>query len=172
MNELMTKNDIRMTSLDVAELTGKKHQHVMRDVRNEMEDLGEEVARSIFGHGSYKDKNNQSRPCYEFGKDGAMQLALKYDAKTRFKVIKRIEELENSQSGLPSNYKEALIQLVGRVEENEKLETKNNMLTQQNKELQPKADYTDSILKNKGLVTIGQIAKDYRSEEHTSELQS
>ncbi len=29
------------------------------------------------------------------------------------------------------------------------------------KELKPKADYTDSILKNKGLVTITQIAKDY-----------
>lgn len=28
-------------------------------------------------------------------------------------------------------------------------------------ELKPKADYTDSILKNKGLVNIGQIAKDY-----------
>lgn len=29
------------------------------------------------------------------------------------------------------------------------------------KELKPKADYTDTILKNKGLVTITQIAKDY-----------
>jgi len=29
------------------------------------------------------------------------------------------------------------------------------------KELKPKADYTDAILKNKGLVTITQIAKDY-----------
>jgi len=28
-------------------------------------------------------------------------------------------------------------------------------------ELKPKADYTDTILKNKGLVTITQIAKDY-----------
>src|SRR5690625_444118 len=161
MNELMTKNDIRMTSLDVAELTGKKHQHVMRDVRNEMEDLGEEVARSIFGHGSYKDKNNQQRPCYEFGKDGAMQLALKYDAKTRFRVIKRIEELENETKQLPGNYKEALIQLVGQVEENERLETNNLMLEQQVGELKPKADYTTKILQNKGLVLISQISKDY-----------
>lgn len=41
------------------------------------------------------------------------------------------------------------------------LSTENLMLTQQNKELKPKADYTDLILKNKGLVTISQIAKDY-----------
>lgn len=45
---------------------------------------------------------------------------------------------------------------------------KNKMLELQNKqkeqiigELKPRADYTDRILKNKGLVTITQIAKDY-----------
>lgn len=42
-----------------------------------------------------------------------------------------------------------------------KLTTANLMLEQQVKELKPKADYVDGILKNKGLVTIGQIAKDY-----------
>src|SRR5690606_34307961 len=81
--------------------------------------------------------------------------------KTRYRVIKRIEELENGSRGLPTNYKEALLQLVERVEENETLQLENLMLTQQNKELKPLADYTDSILKNKGLVNISQIAKDY-----------
>lgn len=42
-----------------------------------------------------------------------------------------------------------------------KLTTTNLMLEQQVKELKPKADYVDSILKNKGLVAISQIAKDY-----------
>lgn len=41
------------------------------------------------------------------------------------------------------------------------LTTSNLKLEQQVKEYKPKADYVDSILKNKGLVTIGQIAKDY-----------
>ncbi|WP_080875586.1 phage regulatory protein/antirepressor Ant [Oceanobacillus timonensis] len=162
MNELL-KTDVKMTSLDIAEIVGKEHKNVMRDIRNEIEDLGNESAQLIFEPGSYKDKNNQKRPYYEFGKDGAMQLALKYDAKTRFRVIKRIEELENAQQPykLPGNYKEALIQLVESEEEKEKLETQNSMLVQQNNELQPKADYTDKILKSKGTVTIGQIAKDY-----------
>ncbi|MBB5148215.1 phage antirepressor KilAC domain-containing protein [Ureibacillus thermosphaericus] len=43
----------------------------------------------------------------------------------------------------------------------EKLTTQNLMLEQQVNELKPKADYVDTILKNKGLVTITQIAKDY-----------
>lgn len=93
MNQLIA-NDVEMTSLDIAEVTGKQHAHVMRDVRNEIKELGEEIGQSIFGESSYFNTQNKEQPCYSFGKDGAMQLALKYDAKTRYKVIKRIEELE------------------------------------------------------------------------------
>lgn len=162
MNELM-KNDIKMTSLDIAEIVGKLHKNVMADIRKEIKSLGEEIGQLIFQPSSYTNSQNKEQPCYTFGKDGAMQLALKYDAKTRFKVIKRIEELENSQQNfmLPGTYKEALIQLVGQVEENEKLQTKNLVLTQQNSELQPKASYYDMVLQNKSLLSVSKIAKDY-----------
>lgn len=46
-------------------------------------------------------------------------------------------------------------------EKNYQLETTVAVQGQQIKELKPKADYTDRILQNKGLVTITQIAKDY-----------
>lgn len=46
-------------------------------------------------------------------------------------------------------------------QEKETLRLQNAQLIQQNGELKAKADYTDLILKNKGLVTITQIAKDY-----------
>ena len=46
-------------------------------------------------------------------------------------------------------------------EERRRLETQNKKKDQLIGELKPKADYTDKILKNKGLVTITQIAKDY-----------
>lgn len=161
MNQLMT-NEITMTSLDVAEVTGKRHADLMKDIRKEIKEIGEEIAQGIFALGSYKDKNNQDRPCYKFGKDGAMQLALKYDAKTRYLVIKKIEELENQgKKQLPGTYKEALIKLVEQVEENEKLQTNNLLLSQQNNELKPKADYYDTFINNKGLVTITAIAKNY-----------
>lgn len=58
-----------------------------------------------------------------------------------------------------------LIQIANQIKEEQ---AKNKVLTtrvlqqdQQIKELKPKADYTDSILKSKSLVTITQIAKDY-----------
>ncbi|PIC81067.1 phage regulatory protein [Sporosarcina sp. P18a] len=93
MNQLMTSG-IEMTSLDIAEIVGKEHKHVMRDIRREIDELGEEIGQSIFGPTERIDSYNRKQPIYSFGKDGAMQLALKYDAMTRFKVIKRIEELE------------------------------------------------------------------------------
>lgn len=46
-------------------------------------------------------------------------------------------------------------------EKNKQLETTVAIKDQQISELKPRADYTDSILQNKGLVTITQIAKDY-----------
>lgn len=86
--------EIRMTSLDIAEITGKEHKNIMRDIRKEIEELGEEVGRLIFEQSVYLNSQNKEQPCYIFGKKGAMQLALKYDAETRYKVIGRIEELE------------------------------------------------------------------------------
>jgi len=96
VNKLLIK-DIEMTSLDLAEITGKQHAHIMRDIRTEVEKLGE-VGQSIFGESSYTNSQNKKQPCYKFGRKGAMQLALKYDAVTRFKVIERIEQLEQGQA--------------------------------------------------------------------------
>lgn len=68
---------------------------------------------------------------------------------------------EAKPSLLPTNYKEALLQLVAQVEANEKLELECRMKDQQLGELKPKADYCDLILQSKALVNISQIAKDY-----------
>lgn len=58
-----------------------------------------------------------------------------------------------------------LIQLANQLKEeqekNKQLETQVAVNNQIIGELKPKADYTDKILQNKGLVTITQIAKDY-----------
>ena len=53
---------------------------------------------------------------------------------------------------LPSNYKEALLQLVAQVEANEKLEL-------ENKELKPKALFADAVSTSKNSILIGELAK-------------
>lgn len=71
----------------------------------------------------------------------------------------RVKEVNNYR--LPASYKEALLQLVQAEEEKEVLVLGNKQKDQLIGELKPRADYTDNILKNTGLVTITQISKDY-----------
>jgi phage antirepressor YoqD-like protein len=96
-----------------------------------------------------------------------MQLALKYDAKTRYKVIKKIEELENNQTQTfkPSYMIDDPIERAETwiIEHKEKrqLESTNQMLEQRVAEYEPKVTYVDEILKSKNTVTISQVAEDY-----------
>ena len=48
-----------MTSLEIAELTGKQHFHLMRDIRN-MEPAWEKVTQSKFGCSTYKDATGRT----------------------------------------------------------------------------------------------------------------
>ena len=59
---------------------------------------------------------------------------------------------EAKPSQLPSNYKEALLQLVAQVEANEKLEL-------ENKEMKPKALFADAVSTSKNSILIGELAK-------------
>ena len=85
-----------MTSLEIAELTGKQHKHVMRDIRN-MEPAWEKVAQSKFGLGSYKDANGQLRPCYSLTKTECLYIATKFNDEARAKLVLRWEELESEK---------------------------------------------------------------------------
>ena len=96
MNNLtvMANKDLKVTSLEIAEWTGKRHDNVMRDIRIENENLAI-INELIFELVEYVDSKGEKRPCYEMSRKGVMQLALKYDAVTRYKVIEKLEELEN-----------------------------------------------------------------------------
>ena len=63
-----------MTSLEIAELTGKQHKNLMRDIRN-MEPAWENIAGLKFELGSYKDANGQLRPCYVLTKTECLYIA-------------------------------------------------------------------------------------------------
>ena len=49
-----------MSSVEIAEMTGKLHHHVLRSIRA-MEPAWVKVAQTRFGCGSYLDANNQER---------------------------------------------------------------------------------------------------------------
>ena len=85
-----------MTSLEIAELTGKQHFHVMEAIRK-MEPAWEKIAASNFRLGSYKDANGQLRPCYSLTKTECLYIATKFNDEARAKLVLRWEELERER---------------------------------------------------------------------------
>lgn len=83
-----------MSSLQIAELTGKTHSNVMRDVRSI---LDQGVSQINFELAEYNEAQGKPRPCYNLTKKGCLILASGYDAKLREKIIDRWEELENER---------------------------------------------------------------------------
>ena len=176
MNEIPTIVDgERMTSLQIAEITGKRHADVMKSIRK-MEPAWEKVAEGKFSLGSYKDENNQDRPCYSLNKEECLYIATKFNDEARAKLIKRWKELEEqSKPSVPQNYLEALKSLVKSEEEKQQLALENRKQQQEiltiskenmelgNKitEMLPKVSYYDQILQSNATMTVTQIAQDY-----------
>ena len=177
MSEISTFVDgDRMTSLQIAEITGKRHADVMKSIRK-MEPAWEKVAEGKFSLGSYKDENNQDRPCYSLNKEECLYIATKFNDEARAKLIKRWKELEeqHQKPSVPQNYLEALKSLVKSEEEKQQLALENRKQQQEiltiskenmelgNKitEMLPKVSYYDQILQSNATMTVTQIAQDY-----------
>ena len=95
MNELMNiENRNILTSLEIAEVTGKEHKSILRDIRDEIHKLGEERGRLIFVPTEYTDNFNRKQPAFLLNYKGVLQLGARYSAETRFKLIEKIEELK------------------------------------------------------------------------------
>ena len=84
----------QMTSLEVAEVTGKQHSHIMRDIRDEIEKLESQriSTESIFGLSEYQDRTGRTLPMYVLTREGVLQLAARYDAVVRFKLIEKVSQ--------------------------------------------------------------------------------
>ena len=85
-----------MTSLEIAELTGKQHKHVMEAIRK-MEPAWVNIAGSNFRLGSYKDANGQPRPCYQLTKTECLYIATKFNDEARARLVLRWETLERQE---------------------------------------------------------------------------
>lgn len=93
MNELMIPA-LEMTSKEIAELTGKLHFHVLRDLDDLVESLHPDLVLD-FKSSSYQDATGKSNRQYLLGRDAVYCLVAGYDANARMRIIKRWQELEN-----------------------------------------------------------------------------
>lgn len=152
-----------VSSRVVAEQLGKRQDVVLRDIDNILKSHSTDLSSEIIPN-EYTNSRGRNYREYLLTKDGFTLYMFNIQGHNEFKMayINKFNEMENAlQNRLPGTYKEALTQLLETVERNEKLELENNMNKQKIAEYEPKASYLDTILNNKSLVTVGQIAKDY-----------
>lgn len=158
--EMLTGRKETMTSLEIAELTGKQHQHVMRDVRAL---LDQGVDASNFGLTSYTDKSNRQSPCYMLTKKGCLILASGYDALLREKIINRWEELETKERTggfiVPQTFSQALMLAARQQEEIERQQKAIEAKDRKIAEDAPKVVFSDAVVGSRSSCLIGELAK-------------
>ena len=93
---LLHDGEQRMTSLEIAELTGKRHCDVMRSIRV-MESGWEKVSRRKFALATYQDEQGKERPCYKLSKTETLYIATKFNDEARARLVIRWQQLEEDR---------------------------------------------------------------------------
>ncbi|EEW2160193.1 TPA: Rha family transcriptional regulator [Escherichia coli] len=137
MNIINLDQLISMTSVEIAELTGKEHRNVLRDIRNMVEELNalkteavnEELNGSKFGlvneelnalktelvgEEVYKDAKGESRTMYRLDRKHTFILVAGYSVHLRAKCYDHIQTLERRVLQLEDQKKRAAIQSANR----------------------------------------------------------
>lgn len=104
MNLVTTGNKLTMSSREIAELTGKQHRNVKRDIEN----MCSQLNRSDLSSSEYEYRGNIYTE-YMLDKEMALCLVSGYSADLRMKIIVRLGEMEKSaEPKLPATFAEAL----------------------------------------------------------------
>lgn len=143
-----------MTSLQIAEVTGKRHSDVLEAIRN-MEPAWEKTTERKFPLSEYKDSTGRSLPMYKLNKTECLYVATKFNDEARAKLVIRWEELERAnatQFPVPSTFSEAL-RLAA--EQAERIEQQQKQIA----EMSPKAEFFDAVADSKTAISIGELAK-------------
>lgn len=142
-----------MTSLQIAEVTGKPHNDVLKAIRA-MEPAWVKITQGKFSLSTYTDRSGKSNPCYQLTKTECLYVATKFNDEARAKLVIRWEELErqNAQPSIPQNFAEAL-RLAA---------TQQEQLEAQRAELEaaaPKVAFANAMLVSKNSCLVGELAK-------------
>ena len=152
MNQLIAmNNEVTMSSREIAELVGKEHKHVMRDLRVLSEQLGDmfEGVVQVWTH----PQNKQQYEEYAIKRDTCITLLTGYDSVSRMKVIKRWQELESARKpAIPQTYAAALLEAGRLAMELEQAEAQLAIAA-------PKAEFVDRYVDAAGTYGFRQVAK-------------
>ena len=153
-----------MSSREIANLTEKNHQHIMRDIRRMLEDLGAEIGASKFGRTSskapavqgfkesvYLDVQGKERPEILLNFELTMTLISGYNVILRNRIIKRWQELELQQ------------QQIQLAKQNKQLLALENKL----QDAQIKACQFDALVAHSGFLNFRKVAKELELNERS-----
>jgi phage regulator Rha-like protein len=87
-----------MSSREIAERTGKRHDHVLRDIDNLLAELGE-TSPQLWGH--LPDAYGRPQRVAFLPKDLTLTLVAGYSAPLRHRIVTRWMELEQAQAARP-----------------------------------------------------------------------
>lgn len=188
MNEIVYRGESNQpltNSKLVAEVFGKEHRNVVRDIKNLIEGgVLKNEQTPMFEETTYtNEQNKQSYPMFIMNQDGFTLLAMGFNGKKAMEFkLKYIEafnamkrQIEQSKPSVPQTYLEALKSLVKSEEEKQQLALENKQqqatiltISKTNMELGnkitemlPKVSYYDKILQSNATMTVTQIAQDY-----------
>ncbi len=154
---LIQSNSVTMSSLELADLTGKAHKHVLVDIRSMLTELEIDWAGLS---AQYQDSTGRWLPCFNLDRELTDTLLTGYSAKMRLAVIRRWRELEEGQSPkLPQTFSEAL-RLAA--EQAEQIEQQQLLIEQQ----KPAVEFVEKYVDGTGLKGFRQVAKLLQAKEH------
>ena len=174
INTIATSNEtLTMSSREIAELTGKLHTHVIRDIRTMLEDLGDEPN---LVHVAEEKDNRGYTACFNLPKELTITLISGYNVKMRHAITKRWMELEAAQApALPRTYAEALMAAAQAEMAKEALALESAKKDEVIAEQAPKAEFFDELVDASEVYTPTQVANllgsaKYKSAQKVNEL--
>ncbi|PIT67814.1 Rha family transcriptional regulator [Bartonella tribocorum] len=143
-----------MSSREIAELCGKRHDHVMRDIKRILEELYAERGLPKFG-GTYLDKQGKPQNCYHLPKRECLILVSGYNMTLRARIIDRWQELEKQVVAPQIDYSspKAMIGFLNYLQG--QINQKDTII----EDLTPKAMALESLQRHDGLFGLTEAAK-------------
>lgn len=151
MSNALTNKPVTMSSREIAELTGKLHKNVIRDIRAMLNELSEDG--SVLSHVHEEFDPRGYTAAIHLPRREVEILLTGYSIPLRAKVIDRLHELEEQAKGAAFRVPQSLPEALRLAAE---LAEKNEQLALENKEMAPKAVVFDNCvaLRQESLATF------------------
>lgn len=148
-------------SRDVAKMVGKLHRHLMRDIKHYikvMEDSPILDSPKFFIESTYISEQNKKLPCYLLTKQGCEMVANKLTGDKGIIFTAQYVSLFNQYEQEHQKLAQPQFEIPQTLGEALQLAADQQKLIEKN---QPKVDYYDEQMRNPGLMTMTEIAKDF-----------